>query len=463
MSDSNSVVLQRAYELVEAGQADEARSLVESVLESEQANPDAWWIYAHAVEDPMRARQALDQVLALDPQYPGAADLSDVLEEQYPGAAEAARQAGPLLLRGVPGTETGEDNDLLIAAAAAGAAGIGAEALGAGNEDAELSADEEPGFVGQLPPATVVAEKEERRGVAWYWYFAGAAAVVLLLALILLLLRPAPSTLVIVTDATDSTMVVGLPTLDAGAQAGVETALPVVGDATAESTEAPGATSEPLLPSVIATLPESMVVTLTPLPAGQPTESIAEVTVAPDGQPATDAAVPTSESGLPTSDSGLPTTDTALPTSDTALPTDATAQPTALEPQATATVGPAGVNLPEGVLPFDELNALVADLSAVPAPETALTNEATPLGETMVASFCTEDGPELRDLTRQVMDKLAVRAEVMEPGMNAVGARAVDCGTGETLRLIAVDRGAAQAFSDGAITRELYESQWLAF
>jgi hypothetical protein len=122
-----------------------------------------------------------------------------------------------------------------------------------------------------------------------------------------------------------------------------------------------------------------------------------------------------------------------------------------------------GAEVLAGVLPEDALGQLVIDLSGFAAPETALTTEATPIGATMVSSFCTEDGPQLRDITRQVMDALAVRAGVMDDGMNAVGVRAVDCGTGQTLRLIAVDRGAAAAFADGTINRELFESQWLAF
>jgi hypothetical protein len=44
----------------------------------------------------------------------------------------------------------------------------------------------------------------------------------------------------------------------------------------------------------------------------------------------------------------------------------------------------------------------------------------------------------------------------------AVGVRAVDCSTGQTLRLIVVDRGAATLYTQGEINSEGFESQWLS-
>jgi hypothetical protein len=457
MSDSNSAVLQRAYELIEAGQADEARFLLESVLEDEQTNPDAWWIYAHAVEDPVRARQALDQVLALDPDYPGAAELSDVLEAQYPGAAEEAREAAPILPL-VPAPETTfidtDEQPEVLAAAATGAALAGAPVLGTtlvpDADDASAEPEQEPSFVEQMPAATTAVLVEERRPIPWFWYFVAAVAVVIILALILALLRPGADTaLVSGTEEANATMVAGQPTLDGAAQgvegteqaviALTETAAVIVGAATEEA----AATSEPMLP--LATLPEAAVVTLTPLPPEQATPEAVAPTEAP----------PTAEEAQATAENQLVTPVLPVATLDEAALTPVIeASPVVVVPGAEALAG---------VMPEDALGQLVIELSGFAAPETALTTEATPIGETMVSSFCTEDGPQLRNLTRQVMDALAVRAQVMDAGMNAVGVRAVDCGTGQTLRLIAVDRGAAAAFADGTIDRELFESQWLAF
>ncbi len=458
MSDSNSAVLQRAYELVEAGQADEARFLVESVLDSEKTNPDAWWIYAHAVDDPVRARQALDQVQALDPNYPGAADLINVLEAQYPGATEAAQQAPPILPLAVTEADTGEEADgSAVAGAAVVAGAVGVAAVLSGTDDADDAAEpaepvdepsdepaEEPEFVGQVPPATVTMVKEERRGLPWLWYFAAAAGIVLLLALLLALLGNPASTLVSITQEPDATQVAGQPTLDAGAQIVIETDVAVLaltqavlqggGEVTSEATDLVLATSEPLLPqpTVVATLPESLVVTLTPLPAGEPTVEVVEVIVGVTTEPDMEA---------------------------TEVVVEVTEVP---DLQPTEFVAPDGVNVPDGVLPFDDLTQLAAALAAFSAPETALTTEVTALGPTLVGGFCTQDGPELRDLTPQVMDAMAVRAPLMEPRMTAVGVRAVDCATGQTLRLIVAGRAAATTYTEGGITRELFESQWLS-
>ncbi|MBL8147471.1 MAG: hypothetical protein JNL34_13905, partial [Anaerolineae bacterium] len=282
MSDSNSAVLQRAYQLVEAGQAEEARGLVESVLESEQSNPDAWWIYAHAIDDPVKARQALNEVLTLDPEYPGANELVSVLDRQYPEAAEAALSAAPLLLA-LGGAERSASPEPLESAEPSAEPEIFADT-------GEPEAEAEPGFVAEVPPATVpvVRPVEKRRAIPWWWYVASAAAALLFLLLLVALFgRPAPSGVVVTTEP-DATSVAGSLTLDAAAlaaQAAQETAvamgLPTLEPGAAVTAEAtagvpegtsesvlPGeggvATSEPALPIAVATLPLESFVTLTP-------------------------------------------------------------------------------------------------------------------------------------------------------------------------------------------------------
>lgn len=407
MSDSNSAVLQQAYMLVEAGQAEEARRLVESVLEAEQANPDAWWIYAHAVDDPVRARQALNEVLAINPDYPGVAQLIATLDEQYPDAAEAAFQGTPILLQlawdgqgEAPVTESVWKPEPVAA------------------EPKPEFASEEPTFVARVPKATVTMPVEERRGTPWLLIATAAAALILVLVIIALLTRPDALNF----GAGDDTSIAGAPTLDATALASALTeeistaeVLPLV-DLTAEATETAdsgrGATSEPVFPMPsleVATL-AVQVVTLTPAPPEQTEVVLIEPTALPTEDP----------SALP----GEPTLD---------------------------------------VLPFDDLNALQVALSAFSAPpESALTTEATPLGEALVASFCTEDGPQLRDLTRQVMDTVTAEAPQLSQSTGGVGVRAVDCASGQTLRLIVVNREAATLFAQGEISREGFESQWLS-
>src|SRR5262245_41963233 len=74
--------LQRAYELIEVDQLDEARAILEPIVTSEQNNADAWWLYAHSVYDPEEARRALQNVLRIDPDYPEASSLLIMLDQQ---------------------------------------------------------------------------------------------------------------------------------------------------------------------------------------------------------------------------------------------------------------------------------------------------------------------------------------------------------------------------------------------
>ncbi len=83
MSDSTSGILQKAYELIENDELEQARALLTPLLETDAENPSLWWVYSHALRDRSIGQLALDRVIALDPEYPGAAELkADVLEVQ---------------------------------------------------------------------------------------------------------------------------------------------------------------------------------------------------------------------------------------------------------------------------------------------------------------------------------------------------------------------------------------------
>ncbi|MYD09559.1 MAG: hypothetical protein F4X02_05880 [Chloroflexi bacterium] len=81
MADSTNVVLQRAYELIEDDELEQAQSLLAPLLETDDKNPALWWVYSHAVRDKSIGQLALDRVLELDPSYPGANELKDDLLE----------------------------------------------------------------------------------------------------------------------------------------------------------------------------------------------------------------------------------------------------------------------------------------------------------------------------------------------------------------------------------------------
>lgn len=83
MSDSTNTVLQRAYELIENDELEQAQELLAPLLETDDKNPSLWWVYSHALRDQSIGQLALDRVLELDPSYPGANELKeDVLEVQ---------------------------------------------------------------------------------------------------------------------------------------------------------------------------------------------------------------------------------------------------------------------------------------------------------------------------------------------------------------------------------------------
>lgn len=83
MSDSTNAVLQRAYELIEQDELEQAQAILTPLLESDSDNPSLWWVYTHSHRDRAIGLLALDRVLELDPAYPGASDLkADVVEIQ---------------------------------------------------------------------------------------------------------------------------------------------------------------------------------------------------------------------------------------------------------------------------------------------------------------------------------------------------------------------------------------------
>ncbi len=97
-------VLAQAYELIEADKLDDAKAILKSALETDKDNPDAWWLFAHAVQDPETARIALNNVLRLDSEYPEASDLLKTLEQQSPSDAVLDFHKDPAFLPNVPGS-----------------------------------------------------------------------------------------------------------------------------------------------------------------------------------------------------------------------------------------------------------------------------------------------------------------------------------------------------------------------
>ena len=77
MSNSTDAILQTAFDLIEQGEPEQAEIVLAPLLETENDSPALWWIYAHAVRDSQVGLAALERVLQLDPDYPGARELRE--------------------------------------------------------------------------------------------------------------------------------------------------------------------------------------------------------------------------------------------------------------------------------------------------------------------------------------------------------------------------------------------------
>jgi len=78
--------LTRAYDLIEANRHSDALQIIKPLVESHPENPDVWWVYAHATDDPEGGKEALSRVARLDPNYPGLAELNQQLAGEMPAS-----------------------------------------------------------------------------------------------------------------------------------------------------------------------------------------------------------------------------------------------------------------------------------------------------------------------------------------------------------------------------------------
>lgn len=101
-SDETQSALSRAYQLVEAGNYDEARAILDPILAANKNNADAWWIYAHAITEPDGGRDALEQVVRINPQYPGAAELLAQARTRFPAKPKITSLVRPVSVPAAP-------------------------------------------------------------------------------------------------------------------------------------------------------------------------------------------------------------------------------------------------------------------------------------------------------------------------------------------------------------------------
>ncbi|RMG88950.1 MAG: tetratricopeptide repeat protein, partial [Chloroflexi bacterium] len=107
--------LTKAFELIEQERHDAALEILEPLLQEERNNPDVWWLYAHATADRETARDALNMVLLLKPDYPGASQLLEQLRIEPVSAGthpitSSPAYTPPPTLPDLPPAETEEDD-----------------------------------------------------------------------------------------------------------------------------------------------------------------------------------------------------------------------------------------------------------------------------------------------------------------------------------------------------------------
>ncbi len=67
MIDTTTTALQRAYQLIKAGNKRAARAILLPILRADQDIADAWYLLAHALADPQKRLISFQEVLRLDP------------------------------------------------------------------------------------------------------------------------------------------------------------------------------------------------------------------------------------------------------------------------------------------------------------------------------------------------------------------------------------------------------------
>lgn len=87
MNEQLERTLEEAYELIEANRIDEAKNLLEPLLELYPNEIDLWWVYAHAVDKPKDAERVLEHIVKIDPNYANAGALLEEVRATEPSAA----------------------------------------------------------------------------------------------------------------------------------------------------------------------------------------------------------------------------------------------------------------------------------------------------------------------------------------------------------------------------------------
>jgi len=440
MSDDRAFVLSNAFDLVEAGKPEDARALLEGVIGEggeEYDNPDAWWIYAHTLADPAEARNALQRILELDPEYPGARDQLNELWRQFP----ELKPADVSVPEDIPLPPLGDEEPDFVQRV---------DSTPASQAHLPTIKPLSKAATAEVPTVKSETLKDRPRKRQLLPLLLIAAALILIVVIVFAFLNP------FTPPATEIAEIAAQPTdtISAAAAAVTDT----VGAVDVSVTEGPqisltdlaltlstgqdrtsaGSTETSLMQVTLDVTPEAAAAGTFEGGGGEDTattltqESI--LLVEPTSEPSAEASVEatTAPSLLPTVPAVIPQ---ATPLADRTPETAITNPPTV---ETTASV----------TSPANEI--LLQNLIAA-APELTLADrdsrlEVTSLGDTAIINVCSGYGSQLRQDIDRAMAAVALASVGIE-NLDAIAVQFTDCTTGAAIRIIGTPIEAAQQFA----------------
>ncbi len=396
-SDETQSALSRAYNLVEAGNYGEARAILEPILAANKNNADVWWIYAHAVDNPEAGRDALENVVRIDPRYPGASELLAQAQERFPARPKITSLVHPVDAPEAPQHLPEIPSAQPVMPQPAPAEHFPMEPVRDTREQAPAGA----------PPAARAPRRSSLPLVA-------VLAVVIIIAAVAVVLL------------TQNGTPAATPTAEVAVLAS-DTPLPVEAATTEVSSMTEGA-----------------------LTTAAPTETVATVepTLAPAGavnaemmmtQAATEP--PTAQDTATEAPTEIATAQAAVTEAPTQAATEATAESTS---QSAA----------------DSFAAIEKALSEFSLAESGVGEVTTSLGDTVLVTVCSTPGRAMRTLLPKAMNTLAKVSPALGTTVAAVGVRMLDCGTNAPLVTVAVELPTAQSYAKGDLTDSAFAATW---
>ncbi|MEM6527054.1 MAG: hypothetical protein AAF653_02100 [Chloroflexota bacterium] len=458
MTASHDRVLTQAYELIEANQIDEARDLLQPLLDEHPDDPDVWWVYAHAVTDRAEARRALEKVKSLDADaYP---EVDDLLGEVGPVAEIPARPGIRRLNRPAPPASLPASSDV---------DDFADDDFG---DDLTFESDDTPSSGRRFPVI---------------------AAVVGVLAILAVLLVLFASGLFSSSSDPTPTDVAAQPSVTPGVatdEAGSSLGVPEV--ATENIDEAPAITEEPVVatdsvePTLVAdaetetatgesvivaqgaatdeanapdvATEESTLPVRIPATEDDPDMTGTEETASVIGAAETEESIAASETEEPPATVTEPPSPTDEP-EPTETPTD---EPTATQPPTeTPTSAPTDTDTPVPSPTENTQEVLESQFSDFDLYEVEpFISQETDAGNALLAAICITATDNRQSILQEGMATFAGTVDDVPADVDAVGVALQDCERERTLRSIVVPRDVAEAFAGGEIDAEAFQLAW---